>query len=385
MSKMAQDILVLEPDIEFAAQLVEALNQTGSFSISVVPTVKEACWHLVQSPKELAFVPVHEGAKIIRSLRAIQPDLRLILVTPTADVEIPITYSGRVQGVLIKPLLAVELPIILNAALSQPFFVRENASFEQPKPGNMLDTAVLITALRQAELGHFVKTAVFARDDKLLAHWGELNEREAATVALHVGKGWADTPYPDRLQFLHLPARAGDLLLSTRQITHNYLLTLVAVPETPIHELRKKAQPLANHLADIVTGRTTATTHTLRHATRDKNLHGRLSYAIVWRPLEPLADALETPLRQALLRLAGANGCVLNHTHIQPDLIHIVATCPPERDAGWVANLFKNGSEQIIQQEYGVVVNLWEAGFYATEASKPLSKVELNLFLEHSL
>lgn len=381
---MAQDILILEPDREFAVRLVRSLNRMGSFTVSVVPNVKEACLHLVQTPKVLAFIPIHDGAKIIRSLRAIQPDLRLILVTPSSDIEIPVTYSGRVQGVLIKSMLDVDLPIILPEALSQPFYVRGSVTFEPPQPGGSLDTAVLVTALHQASLGRFVKTAVFSRDNKLLAYWGDLNERESATVALHVGKEWADSPHSDRLQFLHLPARAGDMLLYTHRITQNYLLTLVAVPETPINELRKKAQPLVSRLEEIINGRVPTTSDSLSFAIKEGNVYGRVSYAIVWRPQEPLADALQTPLRQALLRLAVANGCVLNHIHFQQDLIHIVVTCPPHRDAVWAASLFKNGSEQTIQQEYGVVVSLWEAGFYAAETNKPLTDDELSLFLKHS-
>lgn len=384
MVKIAQDILILEPDKTFAGRLVRALNRIGSFSISVVPSVKEACLHLVQGRRDLAFVPVNDGAKIIRSLRAIQPDLRLILVTPTTDVEIPTTYSGRIQGLLIKPLLEVELPVILNEALAQSFFIREREAFTRAQLGNTLDTVALISALHQAEFGHFVKTAVVARDSKLLAYWGELNEREAATIALHVSKGEAKDPATDRLQFLHLPARAGDLLLYTHQIDRHYRLIFIALPETPVSELRKKGRPLTRHLEEIITGRTSPTTHALRQATKEENLHGRVSYAIVWRPREPIADALVAPLRQALLRLASANGCVLNHTHIQQDLIHIVATCPPGCEAAWTAHLFKNGSEQIIQQEYGVVVSLWETGFYATNATKPLKEAELNLFLEHA-
>jgi hypothetical protein len=384
MSKMAQDILILESDKEFATQLVQALNSLGSFSISVVPTVKEACMHLLQSPKDLAFVPINEGAKITRSLRAIQPDLRLILITPTADVEIPVTYSGRVQGVLIKPLLDVDLPVIMQEALAQPFFVRESAEISLPAPGQSFDTALLISTLHQVVLGHFVKATVLAREHKLLAYWGDLNERECATVALHVGKGWGDITYLDRLQFLHLPARAGDLLLFTHQMPSHFLLTLVALPETPIGELRRKAVELAALLAEVVDGRIASAGKTFGFAAREENIHGRVTYAIVWRPLEPLADALEVPLRQALLRLAGANGCVLNHMTIQPELVHILVTCPPGRDANWIASLFKSGSEQIIQQEYGVVVSLWEAGFYATEAERPLTENELNLFLAHT-
>jgi REP element-mobilizing transposase RayT len=383
MPKMAEDILILEPDKEFAARLVQALNKVGSYSISVVPTVKEACLHLVQSPKDLAFVPIHEGAKIIRSLRAIQPDLRLVLVTPTADVEIPVTYSGRIQSILIKPMLEADLPAIMQDVLAQPFYVREAAELDAPRPGQLLDTAVLVSLLHQTDLGHFIKSAIVAREHKLMAYWGELNERECATVALHVGKGWLDSG-PERLQFLHLPARAGDMLLYTCQRRPNYLLTLVALPETPVGELRRRSLTLASLLDEVASGRTTPAGQAFQFATKEENVHGRITYAIVWRPIEPLADALIPPLRQALLRLASANGFVLTHLHIQPDLVHILATCPPGRDANWVAALFKSGSEQTIQQEYGVVVSLWEPGFYATETTRPLTPSELNLFLEHS-
>lgn len=383
MSKMAQDILILEPDKEFADRLVQALHEVGSFSISVVPTLKEACLHLVQSPKDLAFVPIAEGGKITRSLRAIQPDLRLILITPTADVDIPVTYSGRVQGVLIKPLLAVDLPAMMQEALAQPFYVRESAEMDESRTGQALDTAVLVSTMHQAEMGHFIKGAIFAREHKLLAYWGDLNERECATVALHVGKSWSDTAYLERLQFLHLPARAGDLLLYTCQTPPHFLLTLVALPETPVGELRRYAASLAARLGDVAGGRAQPTGQSFQFAANGENVHGRVTYAIVWRPLEPMADALKEPLRQALLRLAGANGCVLNHITIQPDLIHILVTCPPGRDANWIAALFKSGSEQTIQQEYGVVVSLWEAGFYATEATRPLSQAELDLFLAY--
>jgi REP element-mobilizing transposase RayT len=273
---------------------------------------------------------------------------------------------------------------MMQKALAQPFFVREEAELASPYPGQALDTAVLVSTLHQADLGHFVKTAVFAREHKLLAYWGDLNERECATVALHVGKGWQDVTYTERLQFLHLPARAGDLLLYSYQLPSHFLLTLAALPETPVSELRRRAALLAALLADVVAGQSTPARQAFSFATKGENVHGRMTYAIVWRPLEPLADALTPPLRQALLRLAGANGCVLSHIHIQPDLVHILVTCPPGRDANWVAGLFKSGSEQTIQQEYGVVVSLWEAGFYATEAARPLSEAELNLFLEHS-
>ena len=106
------------------------------------------------------------------------------------------------------------------------------------------------------------------------------------------------------------------------------------------------------------------------------------SFAIVWRPLKKLPPALEIPLRRALERLAATNGCGLQQVTVQSELIHLVVTCPPGRDSAWAAYLFKNGSEEIIQQEYSVNASLWETGYYATESEQPLSEAELNLFLQ---
>jgi REP element-mobilizing transposase RayT len=90
-------------------------------------------------------------------------------------------------------------------------------------------------------------------------------------------------------------------------------------------------------------------------------------------------------LRRALERLAAANACVLTHTLVRPELVHLVVTCPPGRDSAWAAYLFKNGSEQVIQQQFGVAATLWDKGFYAVESADPLATAELNIFLEHNM
>lgn len=376
---MAQQILVLEPDRTEADRLLQTLNKVGSFSVVVVPTLKEACLHLVQAPRDLAFVPVHDGAKIIRSLRAIQPDLRLILLASTPDAEIPVTYSGRIQGVLMKAAVEVELAAIVQEALAQPFFVRDASTFKAVTTQSV-DTAVLVTVLGQAELSYFVQTALLAREQQLLAYWGELNGREAATVALHVGKEWPVKERIDRLQMLHLPGRAGELLLYSHWVQPPYLLTLVALPETPVGELRRQATALAVGLGEALHGRTLFAAPVWKRAAEGKSVHGRVSYAIVWQPQEPLADPLLVALRQALLRLASLNGCVLTHTHIQPDLVHLVVTCPPEREINWVVTLLKSGSAQMLHQG-DELFTLWQPGFYAVESSQPLTDEALRLFL----
>ncbi len=375
-------ILVLEPDRTFALRLMRALSRMGTYNVSMVPTLKEACLQLVQNDQDLAFVPVEEGAKIIRSLRAVQPNLRVILVTPSGDEEIPVTYSGNVQGVLIKSLVDVELETLVEDVARQPMVqTGQLATAVSQDPTRSLDTAMLIATLQEAHLGRLMQTVVFAQGGKLLAYWGDLNESEAATVAIHVGEGWRGNLLPSRLQFIHLPARAGDLLLFTHQVTENYLVTLVALPEAPLTEVRQQARRMAKKLKAAVEGRVLAQTGLLGNGF---GLGKRPSCVIVWRPLEPLPSHLRIPLRRAMNRLAVANACVLTHVQVQADLVQLVVTVPPGRDNAWAAYLFKNGSEQTIRQEFKMHGSLWETGFYATESAEPLSETELNLFLDSS-
>lgn len=382
MPSETKHILVLEPDRTFALRLVRALSRMGSYNVSMVPTLKEACLQLVQNDQDLAFVPVEEGAKIIRSLRAVQPNLRVILVTPSGDDEIPLTYSGTVQGVLIKSLVDVELETLVENVARQPMVQTGRVDTAVPYDSTRsLDTATLIATLQEAHLGRLMQTVVFARGSKLLAYWGELNESEAATVAIHVGEGWAANTLPSRLQFIHLPARAGDLLLFTHQVTDEYLVTLVALPEAPLTEVRQQARRMAKKLTAVVEGRVLAQTGLLGNGF---GMGQRPSCVIVWRPLEPLPSHLRIPLRRAMSRLAVANACVLTHVQVQADLVQLVVTVPPGRDNAWAAYLFKNGSEQTIRQEFEMHGSLWETGFYATESAEPLSEAELSLFLDTS-
>lgn len=378
MSTEPRRILILEPDRSFAVRLVRALNKLNQFEINVVPSVRDGCLHLMQETQEVAFIPVSESSKIMRSFRAVQADLRLILMTPTSDYEVPKTYSGSVQAVLIKPLLEVELPLVLEAALDQPLLPGKESKSNDLEL-EVLDTSVMDEALEQVRMSRLVQSVVFARQSKLLSHKGELSEKEAATVAMHVNNDW-QSGNPTRIQFLHLPARKGDLLIYSHQVMERFILTLVAAPETPIGELRAQAAQLVVTLKRIVLGQTA----TLNGGMLDgKKIDGRTSYAIVWRPTQPLTNSLIIPLRRALERIAYGNACILTHTDVQPNLVHLVVNCPPQRDGTWAAYLLKNGAEQKIQEEYGVVANLWDKGFYAVESSDPLPDEELKLFLEN--
>ena len=376
---MIEHILILEEDRLFANQLIQALNKIRAFTITIVPTVKDACFYLVQSRQDVAFIPIREGGKIIRSLRAVQPDLRLVLVTPEPNVEIPQTYAGRVQGVLIKSLLSVELPSILRDVVTQPLVDRNTAVF--PSPSTQQKENLIESTLQQTKLGRLIHTAVFIHNQSLLGHWGDLTESEAATVALQIGADWDDHKGNSRIQFMHIPARAGDMLLYTQEVNEvRDLVTLVAVAETPISELRHQAERMASKLQKALAGHRPPQTAFLGGV---NHVDGRTSFAMVWRPVEPLPSLIHIPIRRAMERIAITNACILTHCDVQTDIVHVVVDCPAGKESAWAAYLFKNGAQEAIRHEYGVEAHLWETGFYAVESANPLSDIELNLFLEN--
>ncbi len=379
MDASGTKILILDSDKEFTVKLARQIRANGRYSVIAAPNVREARYQLVQYHPDLAFVPVSEDDRVIRSLRAHQEELRIVLMTPSPEFHVPEIYSGQVQAVLIKSHLEADLPDILAQALHQPLIKGQTKPLIPPKRP---DTALLIAVLQQANLGQLIQTAVFAQKERVVAHWGQLNDSEVAAIALHVHNNWPETDANTRVQFYRLPARAGDRLLYSRCLERLFLLTLVALPETPLTRLRIEAAQIADHLAEAMHGKDSFESSLKTYAATRQKTH---SFAIVWRPLKKLPPALEIPLRRALERLAATNGCGLQQVSVQPELIHLVVTCPPGRDSAWAAYLFKNGSEEIIQQEFNVTANLWETGYYATESEEPLTETELNLFLERDV
>jgi CheY-like chemotaxis protein len=371
-------ILIVDEDAAFAGRLSDALRQLDqNYTVTHVQTAVEARILLSQQPQDLAFVPPDPQGEVLYALRAIQSDLRLVLTAPALDFDLPPVYAGHVQGVLIRPLLTFDLKDVVQQALAQQ--VTLNVAVPHPRHINGSwsdDSSAVIEALQKADLGELVKTAVFTRGARLIGYWGKLTDGEATAVAQHIGHTWNDSDHRIQIQFLHLPAHSGDLLLYTRYIVDRFLLTLVSLPTTPINELRRRADQLAEILRDTLAGEPILPTNPPEPKTE------RATYALVWRPVNLLPTALHIPLRRIIERLATANGCVLTYIKVQPELIHVVVNCPPERPSSWVVVLFKNGTEEAIQQEYGLTVNLWEPGYYAEEREEPLPEAALRVFLE---
>lgn len=379
-------ILIVDDDQPFALSLQKALRELdNSYTVTAVTTAVEARILLASQPQDVAFVSPTPQGEMMYALRAIQPDLRLILMIPAPTFAVPDLYTGMVQGLLIRPLLhtdlqnllAQTLPRRLGQPLGRSLTPQPTISRQRQASPPLADNPAVIDVLQKADLGQLVKTAVFTRGSRLIGYWGDLTDTQATAVAQHIGRTWNDGNQRVQIQFLHLPTHSGDLLLYTRYITDQFLLTLVSLPKTPISELHRRADQMADILRDTLAGETIPLTQPVIQAS------DRKTYALVWRPRTPLSTALHIPLRRIIERLATTNGCLLTYINVQSNLIHVVVNCAPEQSSSWVVLLLKNGTEKAIQQEYGMTsINLWESGYYAEERERPLRQAELQVFLE---
>jgi hypothetical protein len=228
---------------------------------------------------------------------------------------------------------------------------------------------------------------VLSRGAEVLACRGISPDVQARAVAHLVNQGWQENRPQAQVQFLPAGEGYDVALLYTRPVIDDYLLTLIARPHIAIGELRARADVLAEHLTQRRAGlapggkagveRPVAPTSRPPVAVAPAN-----SLALAWRPINRLPAMFHDPLRRCLEELAAGNACVLTHVMIRPEFVHLVVTCPPERNSAWAAYLFKEGSEAELQARFELTTPLWAKGYYGAEATNPLSENELSLFLE---
>lgn len=387
-------ILIVEPDEGFATRLFQALVDVGDFSVSSTPTMREACLVIAQEPHDLAFIPVEEGTSLVRSLRSLQRDLRLVAVVPTPDFELPTAFRPVVQGTLARTRVGSDVRDVVERAFGARQLPPDTADAKAPSdpPPDSKDGEVgeltLLELLQSVPLEEEILTALLSQKATVLAHGGTLDDEQASAIARRLAKTW-EAAHTAQIQFIRLPSRASELLLYTRPVGDDHLLTLAARPNALVGKLRRQANSIAAKVVPLVNGgpagapkRPAPVARSRSGRQGDREMPEQRSYAIVWRPREPLSEMLHIPLRRALERIAETNACVLTHLDVDEDLVHVVAACPPGRSSAWVAHVFKQGAEAEIQKQFGMAASLWEKGYYATESADPLEQRELNLFLK---
>jgi hypothetical protein len=64
---------------------------------------------------------------------------------------------------------------------------------------------------------------------------------------------------------------------------------------------------------------------------------------------------------------------------VQEDRLQILVELPADRPSSWFAKNVKDGVKRKVQNKFGVSLELWASGFYASQADSLLSDTELSL------
>lgn len=375
--------LLLERDKNTADRLQHALRDQG-YTVSLVGTMREACLALAQQPHDVAIVPVYESSSLVHSMRALQSDLPVLLTSREATADVSDDQASQVQGLLPLADLEQALPGLLarNGPTEEPFGRPESKVKRLTQDViPAVDPQILEELCRQPAITHGLQQVLFSNGRQVLAFCGPLGETDAHLVAERVSKTWPNGRHKAQLQYLQLPDIFEPLLLYTRPFA-DQLLTLVALPSMRVTDLRQQA----DYIEEQVMATKRLATNEARPPSKSVNglssttpLH---SLVIAWRPVRPLPSPVQSVLIHHLRQLARDRSYELKHLQVDSDLIQLVVTCPLDCRSGAMARLFKDGTEQAVEQQFGLHASLWKKGYYAAESREPMSTADLNVLLK---
>jgi hypothetical protein len=368
-------ILLVEPDEQVAARLFELLAASGDYAVSAAPTPHEAALLLGHERQDIALLPVELLPEALPALRDLQPDLAVVALAPPGVLASPELAGEQIQGVLPHGVLETALPGILNE-----LFARESAA-QQPAGPSLDDrSAELAAVLPGVELDEKVLSALVSASGALSACSGALETSQAEEVAAHVASTWLPG-HTAAIQFLRLPSRSGDLLLYTRPLGRDYLLTLVARPEAPLGALRRQADSLHAALAPgLLRNGAAPSPVAARDASPAPPDEPPATYAVVWRSLYRMPLPLQLSVRRIIEQLAADHGYPLEHLVVRAGLVHLLVRCPHGCRVDEVVRRLKEGVTAELRAQSGLTSLVWARGFYAVRAGVPLNDAELAPF-----
>lgn len=265
---MSTRVLVVDSNHEFAILIRQSLEESGAYDVSLATSGEEALSVASDQDFDLAIVdldlPDFQGTEIIRRLRSIQPEIKVVAIPMGGREQLPGDESLGVEGVLTKPFYLPDLPRILREALAGPKIQPQRAApttaadqqdtpVQESKSGRSIPThlqdadqatAMLSAGLEasQAEFG------LLLHQDHPLAHAGglshaQLRELSAAVPELDSqGKRGAVTRY------FRLPDRTSDDLLYAAPIAARLGLALIFPADVAFRTAREQTQRVASNL-----------------------------------------------------------------------------------------------------------------------------------------
>lgn len=201
---------------------------------------------------------------VVAELRALAPDLRLIVIPAEENPTDPQLTKLGADAILPSPfylpnlVAAVEQlygPLVPKESAkrssygSAPIQFKASQHAEVVAPEWLQDVDLAAQYLTRLSLESASQAALITRREKVWAYAGELPQRAAEELADAVSQHTADGNQADLARFIHLNATKADYMLYATSLGDEYSLALVFDAQVPFSQMRAQVNKLANALA----------------------------------------------------------------------------------------------------------------------------------------
>lgn len=371
-------VLILEPDPAIAAHLEKTLKLHGRYQPHKAESLRAACHMLAERRYGLAIIPAVEANHRAHSMRALQPDLPIVLTLSKKDDSQSVDLR-QYQGHLSLDNLEEEMPAILIQARWEKDQRIHNSS-NSWRGDDTFSRKGLKDLCRLIQLDGSVQQVILSKGlDFVAGGWVE-DDKRAVDVVKRVNETWDGGVRSSQLQYYQIGDEDTVSLLYTRLIG-GYLLTLVASHDVSLPVIRSQSDRLTAEITrkSIDERSTDQMEHRVPSSVTIDGDKARISYALVIWPIEPLPRSLQRLVTKTIEQIARETNSDLKNLMVQEDRLQILVELPADRPSSWFAKKVKDGVKRKVQNKFGVSIELWASGFYASQADSPLSDTELSL------
>ena len=373
-------VLVLEPNSALADRLYNSLMAMVQMDVVVKSTAGSAYRALAKREYDLAIIPERDSQKPTDSLKAIQPNLAIVVTATSADDVRVEKLKKQYDGVLRAELIESEMPFVL-AKIWWPNVRPGVVTRIGPTRGRKPSDSQLQALCNSLETLDGLQQVILTRAGEIVICGGS-DETTAKIVAEQIRQSWDDEPRTAQIKILPFTGQAEPVMWYTIPTT-SYLLTVAAQPDAPVYRVRRQASQLAR-LLDTNYGSQDSPENHLTDRLDQEEASDNLgsAYHLVWWPVVPMPHYVRQIVSGYIRELAQANACVIHKLNVTSRGLHIFVTCPPNRMSCWAADLFKTGVQDEIRDRFGFSIKLWQKGYFVADADQPPTESELKFVLD---
>lgn len=372
-------VLILEPDPAIAARLEKALKLHGRYQPHKAESLRAACHMLAERRYGLAIIPAVEANHRAQSMRALQPDLPIVLTLSKKGDDSQSVDLRQYQGLLSLDSLEKELPAILIQARWEKDQQIRNSS-NSWLGDDTFSRKGLKDLCRLIQLDGSVQQVILSKGlDFVAGGWVE-DDKRAVDVVKRVNETWDGGVRSSQLQYYQIGDEDTVSVLYTR-LVGGYLLTLVARNDVSLPVIRSQSDRLTAEITGkpIDERSTDQIEHRVPSSVTIDDDKPRITYALVIWPIEPLPVSLQRFVTKTIEQIARETDSDLKNLMVQEDRLQILVELPADRPSSWFAKNVKDGVKRKVHNKFGVSLELWASGFYASQADSLLSDTELSL------